>query len=219
MQQDVPHNAVIPHSDSMPVIDTIQATSSPADALVGVTVLTIDGTERTGRLVSICDDLMNAKVATNPAPAVGEAVVFYLDSGMRFVATCTGVDEGVATLAMKLSHHRATRRRERGVRHLREDEKRIATDDACSLTDMDGKMHECRVLDISLTGIFVGTDARLTEGEIVKVGKAAAEVVRTAPGGYGMRLIKAGQRPVANPTAKCRADRFAIGRAPVDAVA
>ena len=203
-----------------PTIDLIERTLAPSEALVGVTVLTIDGEERTGRLVSICDDLMNAKVATSPAPEVGEAVVFYLDSGMRFVATCRAIEDGVATLALKLTHHRAAQRRaNRGVRQLRQDEKRISADDACALRDMDGGVHDCRVLDISLTGLFVSTEAKLSEGEIVRVGKAAAEVVRVAPGGYGMRLIKAGQRPVANPTAKQRAERFAAGRAPVDAVA
>ena len=199
-----------------PSILSVARTPSPSEEAVGITVVTIDGDERAGRLLSISDDLMHARVAVRPAPAPGEAVVFYLDTGMRFVATCASGSGGIADLRLKLSPRRASLHQEGqlGIRPLREDRVRQSMDEACTLHDSDGGTHDCRVLDISLTGLFVATDAKLFEGEVVRVGRAAAEIVRTAPGGYGMRLVDVATRPVPNPAAKRRAEKFGVGLAP-----
>ena len=205
---------------SAPIIQSVERTRVPSEGRVGITVLTMGGEERAGRLMDISADLMNAEIVTLPVPKEGEPVVFYLDSGMRFVATCKRVRDGVATLRLKLS----PRRREAasgapGLHAKRAERVRRSDDEACTLRGSDGAKHDCRVLDISLTGLFVATDARLMIGEEVRVGRAAAEVVRQTPQGYGMRLIEVGQRPVPNPAAKRRADRFAGGNAPLAAVA
>ena len=203
-----------------PIIQSVERTRAPSEGRVGITVLTMGGEERAGRLMTISDDLMNAEIVTLPVPKAGEPVVFYLDSGMRFVATCKRVLNGVATLRLKLS----PRRQEAGsslpgLRVERAERVQRSDDEACTLRMIHGTRHDCRVLDISLTGIFVATEADLAVGDQVRVGRAAAEVVRKTPQGYGMRLVNVGQRPVPNPAAKRRADQFAGGNAPLAAVA
>jgi hypothetical protein len=209
-----------------PTIPSVPQTGDLAAGPMAVTVLTAENGERQGRLVSLEADLERVVLETDPLPETGEAVVFYLPSGMRFVGTCSEISGRRVVLRLQGSVSRrsalAGGQAPAGVRRLRSDTDRQQVDDACVLRRENGEEHDCRVLDISLSGLFVATEVTLEIGEAVTVGRAQATVVRRGAGGYGMAIAKGqtGADAVADLPAKERseaeerAERFAAGLAP-----
>lgn len=58
----------------------------------------------------------------------------------------------------------------------------------------DGIVVECRVLDVSLSGASVGTEARPPIGHIVTLGKQRAKVMRYHPEGIGLQFLETQER-------------------------
>lgn len=173
----------------VPSILGVPRTETPSVGATRVTVLDAGGSERTGQLVEVHGDLETVTVRTYPLPEPGDDIVFYLDSGMRFVALCESADRDLCVLRLTGSpRRRASLAETSGVRALRADNTRRRTDMPSRLTREDGLAHPCCVLDISLTGLFVATDALLRVGEVVQVGRAVARIVRSGPNGYGLSI-------------------------------
>ncbi len=73
---------------------------------------------------------------------------------------------------------------------------------ACILSD--GNSVKCSVLDVSLTGLSIEIDPVLKIGEIVRVGKINARVVRQTPTGYGLELLDVETSSIAQPDGTMR---------------
>ena len=206
-----------------PQILGVPRTLSPSEEATPVTILTLDGDEREGMLVRLNDDLRTVVVRSAHVPALDDAVVFYLQSGMRFVGVCVSAGNGEATLRLRVSLRDKVTRLEDiapNVRRLRRETRHEACEEGCDLLTRDGERHPCRVLDMSLSGLFVETDTRLSVGDDVTIGRLTAKVVRATNRGYGLEVLRSpgtvrDEVAKAASAAQERAIRFAAFRAPM----
>ncbi|MBB4660093.1 PilZ domain-containing protein [Parvularcula dongshanensis] len=207
---------------AVPSILGVPRTTDMSEGAMPITMLTMDGEELDGTLIQLNDDLRTVIIRSSHMPALDDAVVFYLQSGMRFVGVCVSAGRGEATLRLRVSLRDKAARLEDiapNVRQLRRETRHEACEEGCDLVTADGDRHPCRILDMSLSGLFVETDIKLSVGDNVSIGRLTARVARRATAGYGLEVLRSpgsvrDEVRKAASASQERAARFAAFRAP-----
>ncbi len=167
--------------------------------------LLIDGKdELQGHVVRMAANGMLIAGLTLTAPR--RQAVIYLESGERFEGIANQVGRDVISLSVKCSPARREKLVECMMRHMAQTDPKAGSDhptaplaprakryrvdaEGASCTLEDGSSVPCRVLDVSLSGLGVAMDHVLAVGDIVRVGKVKARVMRRTNFGYGMLVI------------------------------
>lgn len=136
-----------------------------------------------------------------PAPAqVGERVVAYLDHIGRvegvmvraipngFAMTVTATIRKRDKLAAQLTW--LANRQILGLPEDRRHERIIPRNPRSTLTTEDGVVHDCRLIDVSLSGAAVLTSMLLPVGSPVVVGRTAGRVVRHLENGLAIEFTR-----------------------------
>lgn len=159
--------------------------------------------EASGILKDICLDSM--QITTLVRPAIGSSVIVYIDRIGRFESEVTHLCEGGVTLKIIASASKRARMKAK-IDNLLTDkyqdtnitdrrtgqfERRdfVRSNDAHSTLigkASCGKEFDCAVVDFSLGGLNIETDADLQIGETVKIGTLNGVIVRKTENGYGV---------------------------------
>lgn len=163
---------------------------------LGARFLLPDGTEHAGELV----DMSAGGVAIESAvrPELGANVVIYIDQIGRVEGCVVRQHEaGFAVLisATALKRERivealtvAANREQLGGEDLRRHD-RVASGEVTQLHLPDGRTIECRILDLSLSGVSLEIHPAPAIGTEVHVGKMKGRVVRLHDHGIGIEFI------------------------------
>lgn len=131
-------------------------------------------------------------------------VVVYLPTGERFEGQAKQVARNVIGIKIKSNHARREKLIECMMREIAKDQTRMSmipeteqrqsmryavnTEGAmCVLKD--GSSLPCAVLDVSIDGLGIAIDHVLSLGDIVRIGKARARVIRETDIGYGLHIL------------------------------
>lgn len=128
----------------------------------------------------------------------GERIVLYVDDIGRFegnIARIDGAEAGIAFSSTPMKRERTAElltmflnREEVDTSHLRRHE-RVTVAGRIGVTRAGGDVLDCKVHDVSLSGLFLETEARPPIGEFVLVGPLAAHIVRHTPSGFGVEFL------------------------------
>jgi len=149
-----------------------------------------------------------ARIATDVIPSTGTPVVVYIDGFGRFEGVVARPDETGFGIQFNCSQHKRERVAEQLTlylnggnlsestlrRHDREPTKGLAR-----FTRANGEVVNCEVLDLSLSGVSLATEARPPVGEFVLIGQMAGRVARHHENGIGIEFVaqeKAAPEPV-----------------------
>ena len=159
-----------------------------------------------------------AQVLCEFVPPAGEQVVIYIDNFGRFEGVVARPGDGSFGVRFQCSALKREKIAEQLTLHMNRglvDETvvrrhdRAPTKGLARFTRASGEIFNCEVLDLSLGGVSLKTDARPTLGEIVLIGQTAGRVVRHHENGIALEFIIAhaekpgAERPV-NPFAVVR---------------
>ncbi|MEM9421060.1 MAG: hypothetical protein AAF986_00905 [Pseudomonadota bacterium] len=171
---------------------------------IPATLLLDKSEEVTGHVVRMAaNGMLVSGISLSATP---QHAVIYLDSGERFEGSANQVGREIISLSIKPSATRREKLIECMTRHLAEKDASTCTDhspvplaprakrycvdaEGASCTLSDGSSVPCRVLDVSLSGLGVAMDHVLAIGDVVRIGKAKAQVTRRTHFGYGMQVI------------------------------
>jgi PilZ domain len=159
-----------------------------------------------------------AQIASEFVPAPQEAVILYIDGFGRFEGNVVRPPDGIGSGGVfGVSFHCSALKREKIAEQLtlymnRElvDESivrrhgRTSTKDLAHFTRANGEIVDCEVLDLSLGGVSLKTNARPPMGEIILIGHIAGRVVRYHETGVAIEFVtshseKSGPESPANP--------------------
>jgi len=96
---------------------------------------------------------------------------------------------------------------------LRHDTRVIPANSQTTFTMADGTMHECLIVDMSVSGVAVSAEVKVELGTPLAVGACVGRVVRVFPRGFAVKFIERQNqhhldrlcaRPAAVPTARAR---------------
>lgn len=148
-----------------------------------------------------------ALLTQTPAPVeIGERVIAYFDQLGRIEGTVERIFEGGFAISLHTTLHKreklcatltwlVNRAEVPGVDERRHD-RAAPTNDIGELKLDEGIVVPCRILDVSISGASIQTDARPVMGQVVTLGKLRARVVRHHETGIGLEFLD-----VQNPSA------------------
>jgi len=129
---------------------------------------------------------------------IGEQVVVYLDEIGRFAGVVTRREEGGFCITMNVSSRKRDRladqltwfanRHELGVADDRRHERVVPIMPRVIMTLPGGGEHFVKILDVSLSGVGLQTNAKPALGSEVTIGSKAAVVVRHFEGGFAAQF-------------------------------
>lgn len=142
--------------------------------------------------------LMRAK---NP-PAFGNSVILYIDQLGRFVGKVTRAEKDLFAVSYERRRVKSAQTADdltqlinRGARvHERRNAPRIRQDSPARIIFEDGKIADCAILDISLTGASIAISPRPPLGARLIVGRMTAKVVRRHEQGVGVVFLGASEK-------------------------
>jgi hypothetical protein len=77
---------------------------------------------------------------------------------------------------------------------LRKSHRIIPAKSHTTLTLADGAVHECFIIDMSVTGVAVSSEVQLAVGTPLAIGACVGRIIRVFPSGFAVRFIEK-QRP------------------------
>ncbi len=173
--------------------------------LPGRFFLPSDNSEASCRIIDLSPG--GAQVTSDVVPAADQPVVLYIDNFGRFEGTVARPGEG----SFAVRFHCSAMKREKVAEQLILYMNRGLVDDAvvrrhdrtptggfARFTRANGDIVACEVLDLSLSGVSLKTDARPPLGEVVLIGHTAGRIVRHHENGIALEFVIA-QAEKANP--------------------
>jgi len=149
-----------------------------------------------------------ARISSEIVPAQGTQIVVYIDGFGRFEGVVSRPDDGFFGVQFNCSQHKRERVAEQLTlylnggdlsesslrRHDREPTKGLAR-----FTRANGEIVNCEVLDLSLSGVSLATEARPPVGEFVLIGQMAGRVARHHENGIGIEFVAQDKTAAATP--------------------
>lgn len=130
---------------------------------------------------------------------MGERIVAYLDEIGGIEGQVVRIFEGGFAISLKASQHKREKlanqitwlvnKEQLGGAFGRRHQRIAVVNKTSTLKLADGSSVDCRVLDVSLSGASIGTDARPAIGEIVMFGKLRCKVMRYHDRGIGVQFL------------------------------
>lgn len=130
---------------------------------------------------------------------LGERIVAYIDDIGGIEGEVVRIFDGGFAIALKASEHKREKLAAQITWLVNKDElggtfgrrhKRIdATNKTSTLQLVDGSSLDCRVLDVSLSGASIDTEARPQIGDFVQLGKLRCKVMRYHDRGIGVQFV------------------------------
>lgn len=130
---------------------------------------------------------------------LGERIVAYLDEIGGIEGEVVRIFEGGFAIALRASQHKREKlaaqitwlinKEELGNAFGRRHQRTTPVNKTSTLKLADGSTVDCRVLDVSLSGASIGTDARPQIGELVMFGKLRCKVMRYHDRGIGVQFL------------------------------
>jgi hypothetical protein len=139
-----------------------------------------------------------ARITSDVVPEAGAQVVVYIDGFGRFEGTVARPDETGFGIQFVCSQHKRERIAEQLTVYLNggnADESslrrhdRTPTKGLARFTRANGDIVNCEVLDLSLSGVSLATEARPPVGEFVLIGQMAGRVARHHETGIGIEFV------------------------------
>jgi len=138
-----------------------------------------------------------ARVLSENVPPEGTHIVVYIDGFGRFEGNVTRAEESAFGMEFKCTEHKRERVAQQLMLYVegapleqtevrRHD--RVKSDGSVSFTRANGEVVECKVLDYSLSGVFLPTEARPPIGEFVLISKVPGRVARHHTNGVAIEF-------------------------------
>jgi hypothetical protein len=149
-----------------------------------------------------------AAIQSDMAPESGTPVVLYVDGFGRFEGSVATESDGGFGIRFNCTPMKRERIAEQLTLFLNRDmiteadlrrHDRTPAKGFTRFTRADGEMVKCEVLDLSLSGVSVKTDARPPVGEFVLIGQMAGRVARHHDEGVGIEFVGPGATDKAKP--------------------
>ena len=173
--------------------------------LTGRQFVPADNREAVCKIADI--SLGGVRVQSDIVPRTGARVIIYIDGFGRFEGDVVraGDDEfGVQFSCTEHKRERLSEQLERYVsgappeRTFLRRHGRTQTDTTVSFTRASGEVVDCKLLDFSLSGVFVATEIRPAIGEFVLINGAPGRVARHHESGIAIEFLSR-QRTAAEP--------------------
>ncbi|MBN8911992.1 MAG: PilZ domain-containing protein [Rhizobiales bacterium] len=130
---------------------------------------------------------------------IGERVVAYLDEIGGIEGEVVRVFDGGFAMELRASQHKREKiaalitwlvnREKLGASFGRRHQRIAVLNKTSTLKLADGSTADCSVLDVSLSGASIGTDARPPIGDVVMFGKLRCKVMRYHDRGIGVQFL------------------------------
>ncbi|HEX2843273.1 PilZ domain-containing protein [Hyphomicrobium sp.] len=130
---------------------------------------------------------------------IGERIIAYLDEIGGIEGEVVRIFDGGFAIRLKVSQHKREKlaaqitwlvnKAELGGAAGRRHQRLSVVNKTSTLRLPDGNSVDCRVLDVSLSGASIGTDARPPIGDIVMFGKLRCKVMRYHDRGIGVQFL------------------------------
>ena len=142
--------------------------------------------------------LGGARVLSDVVPTPGALVVVYIDGFGRFEGSVVSTEQNGFGIQFNCSTHKRERLAELLKLYMsgcpleetiQRRHNRISTKGHVSFTRANGKVINCKMLDISLSGISVATEIRPPIGELVFIEQIAGRVARHHDTGIGIEFV------------------------------
>jgi hypothetical protein len=165
-------------------------------ALSGRLFLPVENREAHCKVVDMSPG--GARITAEIIPQQGVHVVVYIDGFGRFEGIVARPDDGAFGIQFNCSQHKRERVAEQLTLYLnggnldesslrRHD--RAPTKGLARFTRANGEIVNCEVLDLSLSGVSLATEARPPIGEFVLIGQMAGRVARHHETGIGIEFV------------------------------
>jgi hypothetical protein len=130
---------------------------------------------------------------------MGERIVVYLDEIGGLEGEVVRIFDGGFAISLRASQHKREKlaaqitwlinKEELGGNFGRRHQRMAVVNKTSTLVLADGTTADCRVLDVSLSGASIGTDARPPIGDVVMFGKLRCKVMRYHDRGIGVQFL------------------------------
>ncbi|MCC7253123.1 PilZ domain-containing protein [Hyphomicrobium sp.] len=130
---------------------------------------------------------------------LGERIVAYLDEIGGIEGQVVRIFDGGFAMRLRASQHKREKlaaqitwlvnKDELGASFGRRHQRMAVVNKTSTLKLADGTTVDCRVLDVSLSGASIGTDARPPVGDVVMFGKLRCKVMRYHDRGIGVQFL------------------------------
>lgn len=130
---------------------------------------------------------------------LGERIVAYLDEIGGIEGEVVRIFDGGFAINLRASQHKREKlaaqitwllnKEELGASFGRRHQRLSVVNKVSTLKLADGSTPDCRVLDVSLSGASIGTEARPQIGEVVMLGKLRCKVMRYHDRGIGVQFL------------------------------
>jgi hypothetical protein len=130
---------------------------------------------------------------------MGERIVVYLDEIGGLEGEVVRIFDGGFAVSLRASQHKREKlaaqitwlinKEELGGNFGRRHQRMAVVNKTSTLVLADGTTADCRVLDVSLSGASIGTDARPPIGDVVMFGKLRCKVMRYHDRGIGVQFL------------------------------
>lgn len=148
----------------------------------------------------LCDISVGGISLMSPVEVeVGERIVAYLDELGGIEGFVARVFDGGFAMSLRVSQHKREKlaaqitwlinKEELGNSFGRRHHRLAVPNKTSTLRLADGTSLDCRVLDVSLSGASIGTDARPPVGDEVMFGKLRCKVMRYHDRGIGVQFL------------------------------
>ena len=143
--------------------------------------------------------LEGAKFSSAKVPPAGQAIVAYLEDVGRIEAISGDAVEGGFAILFTLKGARLERLHQRiewlknrgdGAEDNRRHSRFEPEEKASQISLLDGRVYECEVLDISVSGAAVKTEVMPSVGTSLMLGKMRGRVVRYIEQGIAIEFVK-----------------------------
>lgn len=133
-------------------------------------------------------------------PEIGSQIVCYLDELGRLAGKVVRHHDTGFAMQFNVSQLKRDRLADKLIWLVNKDRlslteersaQRFAAEGPALIKRQDGRVVQCRVVDISLSGAGFETDGPAPMiGEVILIGNISAEVMRSTPKGFGVRFIR-----------------------------
>jgi hypothetical protein len=130
---------------------------------------------------------------------MGERIVVYLDEIGGLEGQVVRIFDGGFAIGLRASQHKREKlaaqitwlinKEDLGGNFGRRHQRMSVVNKTSTLVLADGSTADCRVLDVSLSGASIGTDARPPIGDVVMFGKLRCKVMRYHDRGIGVQFL------------------------------
>lgn len=130
---------------------------------------------------------------------MGERIIVYLDEIGGLEGEVVRIFDGGFAISLRASQHKREKlaaqitwlinKEELGGNFGRRHQRLAVVNKTSTLVLADGTTADCKVLDVSLSGASIGTDARPPIGDVVMFGKLRCKVMRYHDRGIGVQFL------------------------------